>query len=313
MSRSMARALVVALVLLVSGLSAGTAVARDGYPPWWHWHHSHNHGGTTTTTTATTSTGGGDDDQGDDDQGHGTTTTATTTTGATTTGATTTGATATTTTATGTTGTTGTPAPTAGTSDATAPVLDKTVAVAATAGTVNVRRPGADAQPLTSEPLALPTGTRVDTRRGEVALTSAVDATGKTQTGRFSGGVFEVRAAAHGYTRLVLVGGHWAACKTTNNAKAASAHAAYVGGRAVAARTKKKPKPIRSLWGQDDHGRFQTRGSGSVATVRGTRWLTEDSCAGTTTTVTRGAVDVRSRRTGKTHRVTAGHSLFVPR
>ena len=87
-----------------------------------------------------------------------------------------------------------------------------------------------------------------------------------------------------------------------------------MGSRAHAAK-KKRPaaKPIRSLWGQDDHGRFQTRGSGSVATVRGTRWLTTDTCAGTTTTVTKGAVDVRSRRTGRTRRVTAGHSLFVAR
>lgn len=290
MSVSMARALAAALVLLVSGLTAGTAVAGDGGPPWWHWHHPH-------TTTSTTATKG--DDDGD----------ATTTTGATTTAVTTTTTTAPTT---PTSDAAPAPAPTAPTTTAAAtPVLDQTVAVAATAGTVSVRRPGADAaQPLTAAPLALPTGTRVDTRHGEVALTSAVDARGTTQTGRFSGGVFEVRAAAGGYTRLVLVGGHWASCKTTNN----SAHAAYVGSRAHAAK-KKRPaaKPIRSLWGQDDHGRFQTRGSGSVATVRGTRWLTTDTCAGTTTTVTKGAVDVRSRRTGRTRRVTAGHSLFVAR
>lgn len=289
MSVSMARALAAALVLLVSGLTAGTAVAGDGGPPWWHWHHPH----TTTSTTAT---------KGDDDG------VATTTTGATTTAVTTTTTTAPTT---PTSDAAPAPAPTAPTTTAATPVLDTTVAVAATAGTVSVRRPGADAaQPLTAAPLALPTGTRVDTRHGEVALTSAVDARGTTQTGRFSGGVFEVRAAAGGYTRLVLVGGHWASCKTTNN----SAHAAYVGSRAHAAK-KKRPaaKPIRSLWGQDDHGRFQTRGSGSVATVRGTRWLTTDTCAGTTTTVTKGAVDVRSRRTGRTRRVTAGHSLFVAR
>ncbi|WP_155892020.1 hypothetical protein [Conexibacter woesei] len=303
----MARALVAALVLLVSGLTAGTAVARDGGPPaWWHWHHGHGAPPTTTSTTATR----GSDDGDDDDQGRGTTTTGATTTTAT-------GTTTTTTTATPTAPSDPVPATTtapahapAPPAAAAAPVLDRTVAVAATAGSVNVRRPGADAQPLTTAPLALPTGTRVDTRHGEVALTSAVDARGTTQTGRFSGGVFEVQAAAHGYTRLVLVGGHWASCKITNK----SAHAAYVGSRAHAAKKKKaRPKPIRSLWGQDDHGRFQTRGSGSVATVRGTRWLTTDTCAGTTTTVTKGAVDVRSRRTGHTTRVTAGHSLFVAR
>jgi hypothetical protein len=303
MSRSMARALVAALVLLVSGLTAGTAVARDGSPPWWHWHHGH---GTPATSTTATKGGGGDDGDDDDDQGRGTTTTGATTTATVTTTTTTTATAAPSVPAPATTtGPAAAPAPAAA-----APVLDRTVAVAATAGSVNVRRPGsADAQPLTTAPLALPTGTRVDTRHGEVALTSAVDARGTTQTGRFSGGVFEVRAAAHGYTQLVLVGGHWASCTTTDES---AAHAAYVGARAHAAK-KRRAKPIRSLWGQDDHGRFQTRGSGSVATVRGTRWRTTDTCAGTTTTVTRGAVDVRSRRTGKTRRVTAGHSLFVAR
>lgn len=297
----MARALVVALVLLVSGLSAGTAVAHDGRPPWWHWPHGHGHGQTTTTPGAT-------DDEDGDSQGRSDTTA--TTTAATTTASDTTAATTTTT-------TTATTTPTTATTTAPpAPVLDKTVAVAATSGAVNVRRPGQDAQPLTTEPLALPTGTRVDTRHGEVALTSAVDAHGTTQTGRFSGGVFEVRTAAGGYARLILIGGHWASCATKATKNASAARAFYVGGRAVHVAkptAKKKKKPIRSLWGQDDHGRFQTQGTGSVATVRGTRWLTEDSCAGTRTTVTRGAVDVRSRRTGKTHRVTAGHSLFVPR
>jgi hypothetical protein len=301
MSVSMARALVAALVLLVSGLTAGTAVAHDGGPPWWHWHHPH----TTPTTTSTTATRG--DDDGDDDQGRGGgTTTATTTTTAVTT-------TTTPVTETSTSPTTTTTVPATTTDAATAapaPVLDRTVAVAVAAGSVNVRRPGTTAsQPLTAAPQALPTGTRVDTRHGEVALTSAIDAHGTTQTGRFSGGVFEVRSAARGYTQLVLVGGHWAACaKTTNKARAA-----YVGARAIAAKKKKPTKPIRSLWGEDDHGRFQTRGSGSVATVRGTRWLTEDSCTGTKTTVLKGAVDVRSRHTGRTHRVTAGHSLFVAR
>jgi hypothetical protein len=304
----MARAFVLAMVLLVSGLSAGTAVAHDSGPTWWLWHHGHGHGNGNGRPTASTpaTTGDDDDAQGRDD----TTTTAATTT--------TTAATApapapadTTTASTPTTATT-----TTATATTAAPVLDRTVAVAATAGSVNVRRPGADAQALTAAPLALPTGTRVDTRHGQVALTSAVDAHGTTQTGRFSGGVFEVRTAPGGYTSLILIGGHWAACTTKATKNARAARAFYVGGRAVhvaKTKTKKTKKPIRSLWGQDDHGRFQTRGSGSVATVRGTRWLTEDSCAGTRTTVTKGAVDVRSRRTGKTHRVTAGHSIFVPR
>ena len=78
--------------------------------------------------------------------------------------------------------------------------------------------------------------------------------------------------------------------------------------RAAAAKRKaSKKKPARSLWGSDDHGRFQTRGRGSVATVRGTRWLTQDTCAGTLTRVVAGAVAVRDLRGGRTTVVTRGH------
>ncbi|MCW2983605.1 MAG: hypothetical protein JWR63_1175, partial [Conexibacter sp.] len=161
------------------------------------------------------------------------------------------------------------------------------------------RAPGGEPVALPAGVATLPTGTRVDTRAGAVDLTSARDANGTTQTGRFSGGVFEVRQSpgGRGLTQLVLVGGHWGACATN----------AYVK------RSAKRRKPIRRLWGSDDHGRFQTRGGGSVATVRGTRWLTEDFCDGTRTTVAAGAVAVRSRRTGKTVLVGAGHRRFVAR
>jgi len=195
------------------------------------------------------------------------------------------------------------PAP-AAPAPAPAPVLGTTVGLAAVSGTVLVRAPGGATVPL-ADATALPTGTRVDARDGEVALTSALDAAGATQTGTFRGGLFEIRQAkgAKGLTQIVMVGGHFDHCTAT--AKSSLAHAATA--------TKKKRKPVRSLWGTDDHGRFQTRGRGSVATVRGTRWLTQDYCDGTRTTVTAGAVAVRSRRTGKTIVVKAGHSRFIAR
>ena len=52
------------------------------------------------------------------------------------------------------------------------------------------------------------------------------------------------------------------------------------GGRSAAA-TKKKQ---RHLWG-DGKGAFRTTGKYSSATVRGTKWLVQDSCAGTLTRV----------------------------
>jgi hypothetical protein len=109
-------------------------------------------------------------------------------------------------------------------------------------------------------------------------------------------------ATAHGMVALVLRGEDFSDCKSIKKAVA----------RASIAKTKHKgkstkKKPARSLWGSDDHGRFQTRGRGSVATVRGTRWLTQDTCAGTLTRVAAGAVAVRDLRGGRTVVVTRGH------
>jgi hypothetical protein len=57
--------------------------------------------------------------------------------------------------------------------------------------------------------------------------------------------------------------------------------------RAAGASAKRRP---RRMWGRDDHGRFRTRGSNSVATVRGTAWYVEDRCDGTLTRVSKGSV-----------------------
>jgi ferric-dicitrate binding protein FerR (iron transport regulator) len=72
----------------------------------------------------------------------------------------------------------------------------------------------------------------------------------------------------------------------------------------------KKSKP-GALWARDSHGRFRTRGRNSVATVRGTRWSTRETCAGTVTRVMQGAVDVRDLRTGRTVTVRAGHAYLA--
>jgi hypothetical protein len=71
----------------------------------------------------------------------------------------------------------------------------------------------------------------------------------------------------------------------------------------------------RRLWAQDDDGRFTTGGRNSVASVRGTKWLTEERCDGTLTRVVRGAVLVRNLHTGRSVLVKAGrsHLARVPR
>jgi len=178
------------------------------------------------------------------------------------------------------------------------PALGKSVVVAPVSGTVKVKAPGAAGFVDLAAGGSVPTGTTVDTRAGEVALTTALPG-GKTQTAQFHGGVFRVRqsATAGGLTDIDLRGPALACA--TGKARASAAAA-----------TKRKP-PRRKLWGSDKGGRFRTHGANSVATVRGTKWVTTDTCAGTRTTVTEGSVSVRDLRRKRTVLVRAGHSYVA--
>ena len=69
----------------------------------------------------------------------------------------------------------------------------------------------------------------------------------------------------------------------------------------------KKPKS-RKLWGKGS-GAFRTTGNYSAATVRGTEWLVQDTCAGTLTRVTEGTVAVKAGR--KTVVVRAGKQYLA--
>jgi hypothetical protein len=181
------------------------------------------------------------------------------------------------------------------------PVIGKTMNVAPVSGTVAVRAPGQTAFTPLAANGSVPVGAVVDTRAGTVQVTSAL-AGGRTQAGTFHGAVFQVRQAAHGtgMTDLVLRGGDFGACPKRGSRAA---------GRAAAV-SRRKP-PVRKLWAQDKGGRFRTHGRNSVATVRGTRWVTTDTCAGTRTTVTEGAVAVRDLRRKKTVVVRAGRSYLA--
>jgi hypothetical protein len=181
----------------------------------------------------------------------------------------------------------------------TPPVLGQTVVVGADKGTVRVLVPGADSFIALTDAENLPVGTIFDARAGTVTLRTAT-ARG-VQSVTLRGAVFEVRQASDGsgLTDLILRGSDFSACPRTTRAKAAVAAAA---SRAPAA---------QSLWAHDKGGRFRTRGRNSVATVRGTTWITTDSCAGTRTRVTAGAVAVRDMHRHKTVLVRAGQSYLA--
>jgi streptogramin lyase len=189
------------------------------------------------------------------------------------------------------------------------PELGKLV-VAQPSGRVRFKRRGGRWRALHAG-RELPVGVALDTRRGAIQLTSARN-TGATQTGRFGGGVLQVRqpARAGGRVDLHLRGGNFGSCgrtarrSTVFGSRAASAAASR---HAVASASRR----VRRLWGSDRGGRYRTHGRHSHATVRGTRWVTIDRCDGTLTKVTSGAVVVRDLARRRNVLVRAGRSYLA--
>jgi hypothetical protein len=173
-------------------------------------------------------------------------------------------------------------------------VLGTTVTLGEVTGTPRVRLPGTNTfVPLTVES-TVPVGAEVDATHGSVELTSVRDASGRTQTGSFWGGVFRVRQSRRDSVTELVLTGDLPTCRSKGR------------GKLVAARSRG-----RRLWGRDRGGRFRTRGRNGSATVRGTRWLTEDRCEGTYFKVTQGAIDVRDDRKRKTVRLKRGGSYLA--
>jgi len=192
------------------------------------------------------------------------------------------------------------------------PVALKSVVVKVVSGQVFYKRPSGGQAPSSFKPLkgaaTLPVGTTLETAKGRVELTAAsVTRGGKTMKGQFFDGRFTIGQVRQGkgskarklITRLRLAGGNFRS--TCGRASG--------GSRTLAARSKKR---VRRLWG-DGKGSFQTRGQGAAATVRGTRWLTEDRCDGTLVRVRRGHVDVRDIFRKKTVRLGPGQSYVARR
>jgi hypothetical protein len=174
-------------------------------------------------------------------------------------------------------------------------VQGSTLVVRPDRGTVTYRVPGSDTTRTVEGASSIPTGSVIDATKGSVLLSSQVGAA--DQQGRFYGGTFKVKQVkASGQTQLYLT--EKLACATEAEAKLA-----------VRAAAKKKR---RHVWGEDHGGSFQTHGQDSVATVRGTKWLTTDTCAGTVVKVFEGEVSVAPRRgNGKAVIVQAGGRVFT--
>ena len=154
------------------------------------------------------------------------------------------------------------------------PVLGQSVAAATVSGQVLVEQPGSTKfVPLTSAGL-VPVGATVNATNGRVAITAAAASGGARNSGQFYGGEFSLHQTRRGVTNLKLTGG----VPCASGARSA-------GAAAPRARKQK-------LWGTGHGGAFTTTGHYAAATVLGTRWLTEDTCTGTTVRVVEGEVRV---------------------
>jgi hypothetical protein len=165
------------------------------------------------------------------------------------------------------------------------------VVVQPVSGTVKVKLKGTNRFIDLASAKGIPLGSTIDVKAGRIQLSSVPKRGGTAQTATFFGGVFKITQPG-GITDLKL-----------NEALAPCAK------RAAAAARKKKPKS-RRLWGQGS-GAFRTTGRYSAATVRGTKWLVQDSCSGTLTRVTQGVVKVRDTVRRKTVVVRAGHRYLA--
>lgn len=172
------------------------------------------------------------------------------------------------------------------------PTTGHDVDVQPVTGKVTVKLPGKRVFVSLKKVAEIPVGSQVDTTKGKVRLVSALRR-GALNHANFYDGLFEIRQQrrAGAVTDLILRGGI-SACKQ-----------AQTQGLGV---TKKK----RRLWGSGK-GRFRTKGLYSSATVRGTVWEVEDSCAGTLTRVARGVVEVRDFVRQKTVFVHAGQTYLA--
>lgn len=174
------------------------------------------------------------------------------------------------------------------------PTLGRSAVASVTGGSVRVRTPGS----TTSVPLeggqSIPSGSIIDSRDGTVALESALDAEGRTQTARFRGARFRMELSRR------LVG--------TVDIKLTDGPVGCTARRTATVRAARRAKAPVKLWSSDKKGKYRTHGRNSVAVVRGTEWTTEETCAGTRTRVIRGAVSVWDRRTGRKILVRANRS-----
>jgi hypothetical protein len=179
------------------------------------------------------------------------------------------------------------------------PQYGKTVNALHSKGLVKIKVPHSNRFVTLAGGFQVPLGSVFDTTKGRVTLVSA-DKNGITQHSWFYQGIFKVgqTKGKKPITTLDLAGPK-PQCGSSK-------------GKKSSAGITRKRRRQRHLWG-NGKGNFRTTGQFSSATVRGTIWLTQDTCKGTLVKVKRGKVAVKDFTRHKTFIVKAGHSHLAPR
>ena len=149
------------------------------------------------------------------------------------------------------------------------PVTGELAIASPSQGNVLIRTPVEASFRALDQTEAIPIGSELDTRAGKVTITTTRNRSGsRTQSAKFYDGTFQLRQSG-GKKPLTTarLSGELEGCSEA--------------GLDAAAKGKTKNKKGRSLFGSGS-GRFRTSGSSGSATVRGTTWLVEDRCEGST-------------------------------
>lgn len=178
------------------------------------------------------------------------------------------------------------------------PTLAVTGNVVRLSGVVRVKLPGSRVFTLLTGGEQIPFGSIVDAAHGRVSVTTAA-LHGGTQTMVFYQGEFKLTQRRDGLVISTLRGGSFSACTTQQ-----------VNGRRARSSAAHGKRPVRKLWAEG-HGSYSTKGNYATGAVLGTRWLTEDLCAGTLIRVLTDRVAVINLVTHKHVTVEAGHSYLA--
>jgi hypothetical protein len=192
------------------------------------------------------------------------------------------------------------------------PSLGKNADVTPVSGSVMIQIRGTHKFRKLRKGEQIPNDSKIDTTHGSVQVTLGLPH-GKSETGVFYDGQFLLHQNGKtGSTTATLTGGTPSGCAKTASVANYSGPGVASVAKAKTKGTKSKGSKVGSLWA-NAHGSFTTKGSGGAAAVLGTKWFTENTCAGTYFKVVRDKIKVTAYYPHRhTVTVTQGHSYFAP-